>query len=538
MRTGGILMHITSLPSPYGIGTMGKEAYEFVDFLEAAGQSFWQILPLGQTGFGDSPYQCCSTFAGNPYLIDLDTLKREGYLTKKEITSVDWGTKEDKIDFGGLYEKRYPVLRKAFKRFSRHIPEDYDAFCWSQGQWLEDYALFMAIKTENDGASWDRWERSLRLREPEAIEKAKKRLGTEMFFWKMLQYFFFKQWRALKAYANGKGIRIIGDLPIYVARDSADTWANPELFDLDEEGIPTEVAGCPPDAFTAKGQLWGNPLFRWRRMREDGYSWWINRVRRTQEFFDVIRIDHFRGFDAYYCVPYGHEDAVHGYWRKGPGLELFRTLRNALGDVDIIAEDLGFLTPSVRKMLRESGYPGMRVLQFAFGGDPCSEYLPQNYVRNCIAYTGTHDNHTIKGWVKTLTPEEQERAAAYIRLNRKEGWCWSMMRAIWSSVADTAIVTMQDLLELPGDARMNEPSTLGKNWMWRAKPGYLTKELAEKLHQTMEMYRRLPEQNALPEESPGSPVPLGERLTPESSGLPQQEVKIKPAEEIEILMEQ
>ncbi len=505
-------MHITSLPSPYGIGTMGKAAYEFVDFLKEAGQSCWQILPLGQTGFGDSPYQSCSTFAGNPYLIDLDLLAEEGYLKREEIESVDWGGTEEAVDFGDLYEKRYPVLRKAFTRFAHRIPADYDAFCWEQGQWLEDYALYMAVKTENQGASWEKWERPLRLREKTAVEKAKKRLGTEMFFWKMVQYLFFKQWRALKSYANGKGIRIIGDLPIYVARDSADTWASPELFMLDEEGIPTEVAGCPPDAFTAKGQLWGNPLFDWKRMREDGYDWWMKRLRHTRELFDWIRIDHFRGFDSYYCIPYGDEDATRGYWRQGPGTEFFRTLKQKLGEVPIIAEDLGFLTPSVRRMQRESGFPGMKVLQFAFDGGGGNEYLPQNYDRNCVAYTGTHDNPTILGWVETLSKKERAAAEDYLKIDPREGWCQGMMRGIWSSVAETAIVTMQDVLELPASARMNEPSTLGINWMWRARPGYREGDLAERLHAAMEKYNRIPGEN-FGQEKETPRVGLGERLT-------------------------
>ena len=491
MRTSGVLMHISSLPSPYGIGTMGKAAYEFVDFLKEAGQTYWQILPLGQTGFGDSPYQSCSTYAGNPYFIDLDMLVEEGYLAKEDLDAITWCEREDRIDFGGLYSKRYPVLRKAFEVFKENLPADYDPFCWEQGEWLENYALFMAIKNDKNGASWDVWEPDLKAREPEAIAAAKKKLGMEMFFWKMLQYFFFRQWKALKAYANEKGIKIIGDLPIYVARDSVDVWSNAQLFDLDEDCNPKEVAGCPPDAFSEDGQLWGNPLYRWGEMRKDGYRWWMNRLRHMYGFYDVVRIDHFRGFESYFCIPAGDETAKNGYWRKGPGLEFFDTMKFALGDVQVFAEDLGYLTPGVRKMLRGSGYPGMKVLQFAFDDNHDNEYLPHNYIRNCVAYTGTHDNDTNVGWLRSLSKEKHARVADYLHLDKKEGMSWGMMRAIWASSADTAIVTMQDLLGLPGTARMNMPSTSGINWLWRAKPGYLKKGLAEKIYACCMKYSRL-----------------------------------------------
>ena len=492
MRQSGILMHITSLPSPYGIGTMGKAAYEFVDFLEKTGQTFWQILPLGQTGFGDSPYQSCSTYAGNPYLIDLDMLVEEGYLTKAEVEEPVWFSDPERVDFAVIYNQRYPVLRKAFARFRENIPEAYDRFCWEQGQWLEDYALFMAIKSDRNGASWDVWDSGLRLRVPEAIEAEKQRLGTEMFFWKMVQYFFFRQWRELKEYANKKGILIIGDLPIYVAYDSSDVWASPWYFSLDQEGHPKEVAGCPPDAFSADGQLWGNPVFRWDVLRGDGYGWWIDRLRHNLGFYDVIRIDHFRGFDSYYCIPFGQPTARGGCWRQGPGLDFFHAVRRALGDLPLIAEDLGEITPSVKSLLAESGYPGMKVLQFAFGGGPRNAYLPQHHRENAVIYTGTHDNTTNVGWWKQIGKEEREIVVHYLNLMDAPGSYGknpsaeevnrAMMRAAMTSVCDTAILTMQDLLGLPESARMNEPATSGKNWKWRAKAGYLTEKLEKELY--------------------------------------------------------
>ncbi|MDD6212364.1 MAG: 4-alpha-glucanotransferase [Clostridiales bacterium] len=510
MRKSGILMHISSLPSPYGIGTMGKAAYEFVDFLERTGQSYWQILPLGQTGFGDSPYQSCSTFAGNPYFIDLDLLAEDGYLKQEELDEVTWCEKETQVDYGNLYRNRYTLLRKVFQIFKENIPEDYDAFCWQQGQWLEDYALFMAVKMDLNGASWDTWESDLRKRVPEAVSAAKQKLGMEMFFWKMLQYFFFRQWLRLKKYANDKGIQIIGDLPIYVAADSSDTWANPELFDLDEEGIPREVAGCPPDGFSPDGQLWGNPLFLWGKMQQDGYSWWMNRIRHTFGFFDVIRIDHFRGFESYYCIPGGDETARNGFWRKGPGRDFFRVLREQMGDVPIIAEDLGFLTSAVRKMLKEAGYPGMKILQFAFDGRPDNEYLPHNYPNHSVAYTGTHDNDTNEGWLETAPEKEKKRMMSYLSLKDLKDGNWEMLKAIWASPSDTAIACMQDILGLSGSARMNKPSTSEGNWSWRMAPGYGSEELEKRLYELTREYNRLPRREEIwPEEIF---VAVGERI--------------------------
>ena len=492
MRRSGVLMHISSLPSPYGIGTMGKEAVKFVDFLVKSSQSYWQVLPICPTSYGDSPYQSFSSFAGNPYFIDLELLCKEKLLTKRECQSYEWGDDIANVDYGILYENRYPLLHKAFERFRENIPWDYEGFCNEQQEWLEDYALFMAIKDAHGGASWSEWEYDLKHRRPEAIERVKYELAGEIDFWKMLQYLFYKQWNDLKSYANENGIRIIGDVPIYVAMDSADVWAHPYLFYLNDNLDPIDVAGCPPDAFSIDGQLWGNPLFRWDVMRQDGYRWWVKRMEKMSKLFDVIRIDHFRGFDSYYAIPYGHQNARSGQWRQGPGIELFRTIENELGKLHIIAEDLGFLTESVKNMLKESSYPGMKLFQFAFDSREESDYLPHNYTGNCVVYAGTHDNDTILGWLRTAPKECVSYAKDYLKLDREEGYHWGVMRGVWSSVGDTTVVTMQDLLGLGSKARMNTPSTLGCNWMWRMEPGAADGKLAKRIHKQMELYSRLP----------------------------------------------
>lgn len=490
MRSSGILMHISSLPSPYGIGTMGKEAYKFVDFLVKSSQSYWQVLPICPTSYGDSPYQSFSSFAGNPYFIDLEKLCEDKLLTKAECQAYQWGEDITSIDYGLLYQNRYPLLHKAFERFRERLPEDYDGFCWGQAEWIEDYALFMALKDSHNGAAWSEWEDDIRFRRPEAIANAKRELAQEMFFWKMVQYLFYKQWNELKSYANEKGIKIIGDVPIYVAMDSADVWANPHLFYLNENLYPVEVAGCPPDAFSADGQLWGNPLFRWDVMKQDGYRWWVKRMEKTSKLFDVIRIDHFRGFESYYAIPYGQDTARGGHWCQGPGIELFRVIENELGRLHVIAEDLGYLTDSVRQMLAESGYPGMKLFQFAFDSREDSDYLPHNYTQNCVVYAGTHDNDTILGWMESAPKECADYAKEYLRLDKEEGYHWGMMRAVWASVGDTTVVTMQDLLGLGSACRMNMPSTLGGNWVWRMKPGAADAKLAKKISKQMELYKR------------------------------------------------
>ena len=487
-------MPIFSLPSPYGIGTLGMEAGKFADFLAAGGQSCWQLLPVGPTSYGDSPYQSYSSFAGNPYFIDLDRLAEDGLLEPGEYRDLDWGCDRSRVDYGLMYRTRYPVLRRACGRLlARNLP-DFAVFCEEQRDWLEDYALFMALKSRYDGAAWFRWPGELSLREPGALETARRELAGETDFWKAVQFLFFSQWRALKQYANGLGISIIGDLPIYVALDSADVWANRSQFQLDGNGLPTEVAGCPPDGFSADGQLWGNPLFNWEGMKEDGYAWWLRRIAFQFQLYDTLRIDHFRGFDQYFAVPYGDSSARRGRWRPGPGIDFFRAVNRALGEQDIIAEDLGFLTPSVRKLLEDSGYPGMKVLEMAFDSrDPDSSYhLPCFCPVHCVVYTGTHDNDTIQGWMASALREDRDYARAYLRLSGLEGYHWGMMRSAWASPAGLAVMQFQDLLGLGSEARINTPSTLGSNWQWRTLPGTFDEKLSRRLYREMQVYHRLP----------------------------------------------
>ena len=495
MRAGGVLMPITSLSSPHGIGSMGKEAYEFVDFLRDAGQTYWQLLPICPTSYGDSPYQSFSTFAGNPYLIDPEKLIEDGYLFRNELDSIDWETTPDRVNYEVMYKKRFPMLKKAVTRFLEKPEKEYEKFIEDNGFWIEDYALFMALKDAHGGKSWQMWEDSVRLREKDTLEQMCQEYRQQIDFWKAVQYLFKKQWDKLKAYANENGIFLIGDLPIYVALDSSDVWSRPSQFQLDKDLIPTEVAGCPPDGFSADGQLWGNPLFDWDAMKKDGYSWWIKRIEHIFSLFDVLRIDHFRGFAGYYAIPYKDKNARNGRWRKGPGMDLFKHIEKKLGRRKIIAEDLGFLTPDVRELLKECGYPGMKVLEFAFDsrdGDG-NDYRPYRYPEKCIAYVGTHDNDTACGWMKTAPYKDRRIAKEYLGLSGREGYNWGMMRAIWASRADTAIVTSQDLLGLGSEARMNIPSTVGNNWVWRAMPGVFDKQLAKKIRGKMEIYARLPQ---------------------------------------------
>ena len=501
-RSSGILLHLSSLPSATGIGTMGREARKFVDFLALAGQRYWQILPVCPTSYGDSPYQSFSTFAGNPYFIDLDLLARDGLLEPEEYKDMDWGGTPDQVDYAVIYEKRYPVLRKACTRLLAAPPADYEAFCRDNAFWLPDYALFMALKTAHKGAAWHDWEPELVRRDPTALEKARRTYADEIGFWQAVQYLFFTQWSALKTYANEKGVQIIGDLPIYVAADSVDVWASPEEFQLDEDLLPTEVAGCPPDAFSATGQLWGNPLYDWEEMKKTGYAWWVRRIRHTCEIYDVVRIDHFRGFAGYYAIPYGDKTAVGGRWRTGPGIDLFRTIERELGRREIIAEDLGFLTPDVYELLAATGYPGMKVLEFAFDSRDGGGYLPHSYPRTCVAYTGTHDNEPANGWFANTNEYARARAVDYLQLTEAEGYNWGMLRGIWSSVADLAIVQAQDILGLGCEARMNTPSVPSGNWSWRAQPGVFTRELAKKLRHLTEIYGRTDFWDVFPEEEP------------------------------------
>lgn len=489
-------MHLSSLPSPHGVGTMGHGARKFVDFLVEAGQSYWQILPVCPTSYGDSPYQSFSTFAGNPYFIDLDELAMDGLLEVADYEGIDWESTPDRVNYGALYNKRYRILEKAAKRFLTECSayqEAFGDFCKENAFWLDDYALFMTLKGVNGGASWLEWEHPLKYHDAEALREVEIKYAQEVAFWKVLQFLFFEQWNALRVYANENGIEIIGDLPFYVALDSVDVWAHPELFQLDEERLPTEVAGCPPDGFSATGQLWGNPLFAWEEHAKTKYEWWIRRIGYLCKVYNVLRIDHFRGFDSYYAIPYGDTDASGGRWHEGPGIRLFRAMEEAIGPQRIIAEDLGFMTQSVRTLLEESGFPGMKVLEFAFDrrDDNNSDYLPYHYKPHCVAYVGTHDNDTIQGWFTSADAEDTAYAREYLRLEDASNYHWDMMRALWESVADLAIVQAQDLLGLGSDSRMNTPSTLGSNWTWRALPGSFDKAMAEKVRHYMELYGRI-----------------------------------------------
>ena len=489
MRESGILMHITSLPGPYGIGTMGENAYRFVDFLEKAGQSYWQILPLTPTGYGDSPYQSFSACAGNHYLIDLDTLVQEGLLKQEEIDCITWGEKETLVDFGTMYDQRIRVLKLAFDRF---VPdEDYEAFVAENENWLADFAIFMALKEENGGKTWLYWEEGLKNHDAAALEKKREERKETVALHYFLQYVFDKQWKALRGYANEKGIRIIGDVPIYVPLDSADVWAAPELFQLDAHRRPEVVAGCPPDAFTADGQLWGNPIYDWQKMHDTGYGWWIRRLKAAEKLYDVVRIDHFRGFESYWSIPAGDDTARNGHWVKGPGMDFINAVKENLPDLDFIAEDLGYVTQEVRQLQLDSGYPGMKVIEFAFDSREESDYLPHLYPVDSVCYTGTHDNVTLKQWFDEASAEDVAYAKAYLGLNDEEGYVWGMIRGGMSSVSRICVVQMQDYLELGKEARMNYPGTLSMdNWTWRAEEGFDSDELAEKIGYLTRIYGR------------------------------------------------
>ena len=492
MRKSGILMHISSLPGPYGVGSMGKSAYDFVDFLEAAGQSYWQILPLSPTGYGNSPYQSFSTFAGNHYLIDLDILAGQGLLTEQELAGVSWGENEGQVDFGLLYKERTRLLKIAHGRFAE--TEEYRDFVRDNSIWLQDYALFMAIKEHFRGRDWQCWSVSLLMRLGSVMDAYREELRDSIRFQYFLQYEFFRQWKALRSYANGKGIKIIGDVPIYVPLDSADVWANPELFQLDASRRPTVVAGCPPDGFSADGQLWGNPIYNWEKMHAERYHWWIRRMKAAAKMYDVVRFDHFRGFESYWSVPAGAKTAAAGQWRKGPGMDFVGAIKRALPDLEIIAEDLGFVTPEVKKLLSDSGYPGMKVMEFAFDTrEPSArDYLPHRYSVNSVVYSGTHDNLTLKQWFDEAAPADVQSAYDYLGLNESEGPIWGMIRGAMGSVSKLCIIQMQDYLEIGGEGRMNHPGTLtSANWTWRAAPGFASDALAEKIRTLTERYDRL-----------------------------------------------
>lgn len=501
-RSSGILLPIFSLPSKHGIGNLGREAYNFIDFLEEAGQVHWQILPLGPTGFGDSPYQSFSTFAGNPYLIDLEGLVEEGWISLGEIEAIDWGTDPEKIDYGLLYENREKVLRQAFKAFDQGLnsqesqADDYLEFCMANKEWLEDYALFMALKKHANMEAWYDWQdEDIRTRKAQAVKDYRALLSEEIKYQRFLQFIFFSQWEKLRNYAHIKGVKIIGDLPIYISMDSADAWVNTKLMKFNDKQEPIWVAGVPPDYFAEKGQLWGNPIYDWGKMKRDGYSWWMKRLAAAGEMFDLLRLDHFRGFESYWQVPYGKTDAIQGEWVKGPGWHFLKRVKKNFPDLEIIAEDLGDLNPQVHKLLDKTGFPGMKVLQFAFAGDWNSEHLPHSHKENSVVYTGTHDNNTSKGWLdEDATDEEKTRLVKYLgleKLTNDERWSHRLVRSALGSVANLAIVPLQDYLDKSADGRINTPSTLGGNWQWRLTKKDLSPELASEIRSLTTIYGRL-----------------------------------------------
>jgi 4-alpha-glucanotransferase len=503
-RSSGILLHPTSLPGKFGIGDLGEAAYAFVDFLAASGQSLWQVLPLGPTGYGDSPYQCFSAFAGNTLLISPELLVKEGLLSAADLAHAPSFSAE-RVAFGEVIKFKNQLLAKVFGNFRRTtdtgLRADFEAFNQHAASWLDDYALFRALKDAQGGKAWNEWDSALVRRETDALARAREELRDQIDAQKFCQYLFFKQWGALKAHCHASGIKLIGDIPIFVARDSADVWTNPEQFKLDEKGNPTVVAGVPPDYFSATGQLWGNPIYNWERMKADGFEWWLKRVRATLEIFDILRIDHFRGFAASWEVPGSDKTAERGRWVTVPGRELFAAIKRALGDLPIIAEDLGVITPDVEALRDDFGFPGMRILQFGFGGDSKNIDLPHNYIRNVVVYTGTHDNDTTVGWFKSEAGAGSTRDAAQVERERK--FCldylnssgreihWDFIRALLASVADTALVPLQDVLGLGTEARMNLPASTNGNWSWRFRANALTDKLSRRLRELTELYGRV-----------------------------------------------
>ena len=494
MRASGILCPISSIPSPFGIGCFSTEAYEFVDFLKKAGQAYWQVLPFGPTGYGDSPYQSFSTFAGNPYFISLGKLVSRGLLTWDEVNSFDFGHDPADVDYGKLYNSRFKVLKLAADRFFDDPDEAYEQFIEDNAYWLDDYTLYMAVKLANGGKSWSDWPEDIKKREPKAMAAAQEEYKETIDFFRFQQYMFDTQWHDLKAYAHRNHVEIIGDIPFYTAFDSADTWAHPEMFHFDEEMNPVTVAGCPPDAFSADGQLWGNPIYRWDYLKDTGYAWWIRRIRRCFELCDVLRVDHFRAFDEYYAIPGKDEDARNGEWQPGPGIGFFNKVREELGDVRFIAEDLGYITDSVKQLLEDSGFPGMKVLQFAFDPSEDSDYLPHKYDHNCVVYTGTHDNETTRSWVENASDHDRHYSRLYINsiFTNYDDYTWDFIRQAHCSVADLCVVPIGDYLLKGKEGRINHPSTTGANWRWRIRREELTDALAERIYGLTKMYGRLP----------------------------------------------
>ena len=491
-RSSGILMPVSALPSPYGIGTLGKAAYDFADFLAAAGQKYWQLLPLGPTSHGDSPYQSFSTYAGNPYFIDLDMLIADGLLTQAEVDACEWGSEPRYVDYGKIYESRFAVLALAKARGWKRDAAELAIFMEENKRWLPNYALFMACKRHFGMKAWTEWDdEDIRLRKPEALAAYGEKLREDVEFYTYLQFLFFKQWEKLKAYIHGLDIKIIGDLPIYVALDSADVWAEPEWFQLDSRNVPTEVSGVPPDYFSEDGQLWGNPLYRWDAMTADGYGWWIRRIDGAGKLFDVIRIDHFRGLESYWSVPYGEKTAKNGKWVKGPGMHFVSAISGWFPELEFIAEDLGYPTPEVAQLLKDSRWPGMKVLVFAFDSRESTAYLPHNYIENCICYTGTHDNTPLKEWHDEVAKKDDLKFARdYLGLNSREGFNWGIIRGGMSSVACLFVAQMQDYLEMGKGHRINTPGTASGNWQWRMLPGEASEKLAARLMDLGVLYGR------------------------------------------------
>lgn len=493
MRKSGVLLPVSALPSHYGIGCFDEAAYRFVDDLSKAKQTYWQILPLGITGYGDSPYQSFSTFAGNPYFISLDDLVKRGWLKETDLPKAS--IHQDYVDYEYLWTHRYILLKKAYKHSDIAKSSDFQKYCDENKWWLDDYALFMAIKGEHGDKSWQTWDDALRLRDASALNQKRQELKDEITYHQFLQYMMWQQWYALKAYANKQGVQIVGDIPIYVAYDSSDVWGSPELFQLDEDVLPTAVAGVPPDGFSADGQLWGNPLYNWSKHKETGYEWWIKRIAYCMKAYDVVRIDHFRGFDEYFAIPYGDKTAKNGVWKKGPGAALFKAAEEKLGHLDVIAEDLGYLTDTVKEMLKVCGYPGMKLLQFAFDSRDSSgaiNYLPDHYTPNSVVYTGTHDNETMMGWFNDIKPEEFQALKDYLHTdsNDHEVLLQQCIELIMGCVSDTCIIPMQDYLKLDNRARMNTPNTLGNNWMWRMSKDAMSDELIHEMRRLIEKYHR------------------------------------------------
>ena len=509
-RSCGVLLPVASLPSKYGIGCFSTEAYRFVDFLVKAGQSYWQILPLGQTGYGDSPYQSFSTFAGNPYFIDLEQLIGAGYLSREETEQFDFGSNPSYIEYDLIYMSRYLLLHHAYENspYSLH-PSDvwkqsaynrdryaFETFITNNKEWLEDYALYSALKGRFENAAWTEWDDDIRLRKPEALEAARKRHADEIRYQEFVQYEFAAEWKELKAYANANGIRIIGDIPIYVSSDSSDFWTNPDLFQVDEKGFPTAVAGVPADGFSATGQLWGNPLYRWDYEKARGYKWWMRRIGKCRTMMDVVRIDHFRGFDEYFSIKAGEPNALNGHWEKGPGIDLFKAAKAEYPDLEIIAEDLGYVTDSVKQLVRDTGFPNMKIIEFAFDSRDSSgavNYLPYNYGKNHVVYTGTHDNETLVGWLGSILPEERQAVKDYLGTDSddRQVLAAGLIRIAQSSTANLCVIPMQDYLGLDNSARINHPSTFGSNWKWRMDADALTDALKERILKLTKTYGRM-----------------------------------------------